>query len=248
MEDSKAQDVSDDGTTVVGYSATVSDFFPLHGFVWTEEAGMQDLGTLPGSSSSYASGISGDRAVIVGLSWMPDGEHAVRWVDHRIEDLGVPAGYVGAEGTAANINGSVVVGGARLDDNDPYWRAIVWTPRLGGFRDLGEVLTSAGVDMSGWVLHPAADVSADGRVIGGEGLYNGDERGWVVTLPFLGTCCADFNGDGDLGTDADIAAFFACLSGSCCPTCCSADFNGDGDVGTDADIESFFRVLAGASC
>jgi hypothetical protein len=59
---------------------------------------------------------------------------------------------------------------------------------------------------------------------------------------------ADFNGDGDLGTDADIESFFACLAGSCCPTCGSADFNGDGDIGTDADIESFFRVLAGGSC
>jgi hypothetical protein len=59
---------------------------------------------------------------------------------------------------------------------------------------------------------------------------------------------ADFNGDGDEGTDADIEAFFACLGGNCCVTCGSADFNGDGDVGTDADIESFFRVLAGGPC
>ncbi len=62
------------------------------------------------------------------------------------------------------------------------------------------------------------------------------------------TCSADFNGDGDVGTDADIAAFFACLAGSCCPTCGSADFNGDGDIGTDVDIESFFRVLGGSPC
>ena len=59
---------------------------------------------------------------------------------------------------------------------------------------------------------------------------------------------SDFNNDGDVGTDADIEAFFACLAGNCCPTCGSADFNGDGDIGTDADIESFFRVLAGGSC
>jgi subtilisin family serine protease len=58
----------------------------------------------------------------------------------------------------------------------------------------------------------------------------------------------DFDGDGDVGTDADIEAFFACLAGACCPTCGSADFDGDGDVGTDADIEAFFRVLAGGAC
>jgi hypothetical protein len=59
---------------------------------------------------------------------------------------------------------------------------------------------------------------------------------------------ADFNGDGDLGTDADLHQFFDCLSGNCCTTCGSADFNGDGDVGTDEDIEAFFRVLAGGPC
>jgi hypothetical protein len=59
---------------------------------------------------------------------------------------------------------------------------------------------------------------------------------------------ADFNNDGDSGTDADIEAFFACIGGSCCASCGSADFNGDGDAGTDADIEAFFRVLAGGLC
>jgi len=66
--------------------------------------------------------------------------------------------------------------------------------------------------------------------------------------PQCGT--ADFNCDGDVGTDADIEAFFACLAGNCCNTCDrhGADFNGDGDIGTDRDIESFFSVLAGGPC
>jgi hypothetical protein len=60
----------------------------------------------------------------------------------------------------------------------------------------------------------------------------------------------DFDCDGDIGTDADIESFFACLSGTCpAPPCTSnADFDGDGDIGTDADIEAFFRVLAGGTC
>jgi hypothetical protein len=65
-----------------------------------------------------------------------------------------------------------------------------------------------------------------------------------------GGCTADFNCDGDTGTDADIESFFACLAGTCpaapCPN--NADFNNDGDTGTDSDIESFFRVLAGGPC
>jgi hypothetical protein len=85
-----------------------------------------------------------------------------------------------------------------------------------------------------------------------------NDVGSSVTISNLATgylrraarCTSDFNGDGDFGTDADIEAFFACLSGSCCGTCNphGSDFNDDGDFGTDADIESFFRVLAGGPC
>jgi hypothetical protein len=54
----------------------------------------------------------------------------------------------------------------------------------------------------------------------------------------------DFDLDGDVGTDADIEAFFRSLAGIGGNT----DFNMDGDYGTDADIESFFCALAGGSC
>ncbi len=84
----------------------------------------------------------------------------------------------------------------------------------------------------------------------GKGIQvNYDTHG--ATLVIVQRCGgADFNCDGDVGTDADIEAFFSCLAGSCPPPPCtnSADFNADGDVGTDADIESFFRVLAGGHC
>jgi hypothetical protein len=68
------------------------------------------------------------------------------------------------------------------------------------------------------------------------------------TVPHCGS--ADFNCDGDTGTDADIESFFLCLSGTCpaLPCTSTADFNGDGDTGTDADIEAFFRVLGGGTC
>jgi Kelch motif len=70
----------------------------------------------------------------------------------------------------------------------------------------------------------------------------------ISTSTLLTINSADFNGDGDVGTDADIESFFACLSGNCCTTCGTADFNSDGDTGTDADIESFFSVLGGGPC
>jgi glucose/arabinose dehydrogenase len=81
--------------------------------------------------------------------------------------------------------------------------------------------------------------------------YISPEGGDMLTAMYSGVCgTADFNCDGDVGTDQDIEAFFACLSGVCPPPPCtnSADFNGDGDIGTDQDIESFFRVLSGFPC
>jgi hypothetical protein len=71
-----------------------------------------------------------------------------------------------------------------------------------------------------------------------------------VCTPPSGCDSADFDCDGDVGTDADIQAFFACVAGNCpAPPCTnSSDFNHDGDLGTDADIEAFFRVLGGGPC
>jgi hypothetical protein len=95
------------------------------------------------------------------------------------------------------------------------------------------------------------DVVYGGYVNGVRRLYIAmGEGGFATDLdPVSRTCTNDYNDDGDVGTDADIEAFFACLAGNCCATCPSdADFNGDGDVGTDEDIESFFRVLAGGAC
>jgi len=71
----------------------------------------------------------------------------------------------------------------------------------------------------------------------------------TVPAPLTPTCgSADFDNDGDTGTDQDIETFFACIGGNCCPLCGTADFDGDGDTGTDLDIEAFFRVMGGGPC
>src|SRR5205814_831118 len=68
----------------------------------------------------------------------------------------------------------------------------------------------------------------------------GSYQYFTFYLGVTGPCgSADFNCDGDIGTDADIESFFACIAGDCPAAPCNstADFNGDGDIGTDADIE-----------
>jgi hypothetical protein len=82
--------------------------------------------------------------------------------------------------------------------------------------------------------------------------WTGQTLGGDYRITLTGACFAhapcgtnDFNGDGDVATDADITAFFECLRGDCCPTCASPDFDGDGNIGTDADVVAFFRAFSG---
>lgn len=49
----------------------------------------------------------------------------------------------------------------------------------------------------------------------------------------------DLNHDGDVGTDADIEAFFTDIARDCC----SGDWDGDGVAGTTEDVAAFFAAL-----
>src|SRR5262249_14614662 len=110
----------------------------------------------------------------------------------------------------------------------------IYRPRIGVTgRNFGLYLKGTGRDQDGEIYFCGS------AILGPAGT-----RGAILKMVPIPCGSADFNGDGDVGTEADIEAFFACLSGDCCPTC-NPDFNNDGDVGTDADIEAFFRVLAG---
>src|SRR5262249_33726981 len=118
-----------------------------------------------------------------------------------------------------------------------------------GIADVNTLLARAGANLTGWELNEVRGVSSDGTIVTGVAIHDGVQEAWISSIP--GACgSADFDCDGDVGTDADIAAFFACVAGDCPRGACTstADMDGDGDVGTDADIETFFRILAGGAC
>jgi hypothetical protein len=104
-------------------------------------------------------------------------------------------------------------------------------------------------DLQAWIRNTRLE--PDWLRIGGDIVGGTPAPAFNMVLSLEGTpgpCRADFNSDGDVGTDQDIEDFFACLAGNCCATCGTADFDGDGELATDADIEAFFRVLAGNPC
>ena len=180
----EATGVSADGSIVVGFSGTEA-------FRWSSSTGIQGLGFLPGLNTglfSSARDISADGNTIVGQSSSPivaAGE-AFRWTEQTgMVGLGNMGGRLrGSEATGVSANGARIVGiGQPTAGGQPL--PLVWDP-LDGIRDLQQVLTGQlglGASLSGWNLERAHAISADGRVIVGDG-RNPENRleAWVAFL------------------------------------------------------------------
>lgn len=74
---------------VVGFAPTAQG--RIHAFVWDKSGGMQDLGTLPGDSTSFAWAVN-DLGQVAGQSIGPNGSSAVLWDHGQIVDLNSVAG------------------------------------------------------------------------------------------------------------------------------------------------------------
>jgi uncharacterized membrane protein len=238
---------SADGSVLVGSCSDSAGH--IRGFRWDLDSGQFTLLTA-GSRACPAWGVSASGAMIVGVA-LPD--RGANWLGGSTTAATVsPPGNAAAVSFYAACDQGAKVFGRVDDTGDSMWSAM-WSATT-GLVNLNTYLPSVGVNLGGYVLTGGPLISDDGLVI----LAADQHEDWggaiipakwvVVTVPTCAT--SDFNSDGDFGTDQDIEAFFACLSGNCCPSCwrAGADFNGDGDVGTDQDIEAFFRVLAGGSC
>jgi probable HAF family extracellular repeat protein len=210
---SSAQGVSADGSVVVGYSASANSlnqpwqggplqndaFSGFEAFVWTETAGMIGLGDLPGGYfDSSASAVSANGQVIVGTGTSAAGAEAFRWTSQTgMTGLGyLNSQAPGSAALSASGDGSIIVGQSILRRelasepiggivpiyNDIY-AAFIWDAQH-GMRNLQSVLaTDYGLDLTGWKLTSAVDISDDGLVIAGNGINPlGQEEGWVVRL------------------------------------------------------------------
>jgi probable HAF family extracellular repeat protein len=156
--------ISDNGSTIVGWSNTTPGTFPSgqHAFRWTQAGGMQDLGSLQGSAgTSIAYAANSDGSVVVGVTDMPPHQgitvppHAFRWTQAGgMQDLG----SLGLDATAyaVNLDGSVVVGSAGLAAGGRH--AFRWTQAT-GMQDLGT--------LSGLNQAAATSVSGDGNIVVG---------------------------------------------------------------------------------
>jgi probable HAF family extracellular repeat protein len=230
----EARGISEAGH-IVGWATTATA--GQHAFRWTQSGGMIDLGTLGGTGAYSFAFDANTQGTVVGASTSPDGYRGFMWTPGTgMQALPVLPGFLESWASALN-NQNQVVGYSTApgaDDCETIFEPTLW--------ENGTAIALNQHIAGSITLHSVVDINERGEIIG---ISAGGSA--VLLVPVAG-CSPDFDGDGDIGTDADIQAFFACLAGNCCPNCGSPDFNSDGDIGTDADIESFFRVMAGGSC
>lgn len=171
--------ISADGTVIVGWASSENG---REAFRWTESEGLLALGDLPaGSFDSWATGVSADGSVIVGLALNP-GPTSFRWTATTgMVDLGSPPGGIGSHAWGVSADGSVVVGDAGVSGE---LVPAIWD-EIHGMRNLEEVLAELGLGSSleGWDLEQATAVSADGLTVAGWGYSPfGGEEAWVAYL------------------------------------------------------------------
>lgn len=173
---SEGRKVSRDGSTIIGIAGTADGD---RAFAWTASSGMQNLGLLsPGDGASSAWGVNADGTVVAGVS----GINAVIWTNGIAQNIGMLPGATNAIAFTVSDDGSFVGGYSFFGFNAT---ATLWSQSLGTV-DLNTYLPTLGIDLTGWELDYTRDISADGTTIVGEGLYNGELRGWVVTIPSPG--------------------------------------------------------------
>lgn len=166
----QALGVSADGSVVVGFANGPSSQTP---FRWSAADGMVGLGHLPGGSYAGANDVSSDGSIIVGSGQTATGSEAFRWTQAGgMVGLGELAGGTEwSDAYAVSADGSVIVGSSADALGE---QAVIWTAE-GGMQRLLDVLVAGGVDLTGWTLTAAYDVSDDGRFIVGSG-YDPDNH------------------------------------------------------------------------
>lgn len=92
----------------------------------------------------------------------------------------LPGGSFGSVATGVSADGSVVVGQSQSASG---FEVFVWDS-TNGMRELDQVLTNQGIDLTGWTLWSAEGVSHDGLTIVGYGTNPSNAfEAWIAVIP-----------------------------------------------------------------
>lgn len=132
----------------------------------------QDLGVLPGHTSSVARGVNAAGLVVGESSSSPENSRAFVWESGVMRDLGALPGDGSSSATAVNASGQIV-GWSRSADGSMS-HAVLW--QGGAIVDLGTLLPPS----SGWKLTRAAAINDLGQIVG-TGMHDGHARAFLLT-------------------------------------------------------------------
>lgn len=167
-------------------------------------AQFRGLGDLPGGEFySYATAVSADGTVVVGVGVSADGDEAVRWTSEGISPLGdLPRGVHNSVPWGVSADGSVVVGTARTLVASGLFtipEGFVWTV-AGGMRSLSGSSAAYGISANGTVI-VGAPSPAGFRVA--RWTNPGSEAQWSSIPP---EALSDFPGGSDLAKASAVSA------------------------------------------
>lgn len=169
---SEAWGVSADGSVVAGWTSTPDG---VRAFRW--EGSMTIFSLDAEFSQAQAFDISSDGSVVVGRrDHSAGGSEAFRWENGTTIGLGELDGLGSlTEALGISANGSIVGSSCAT--------AFVWDP-VNQMRSVENVLIALGIDLAGWALVSATDISADGNTVVGWGLNpSGDTEAWIAVIP-----------------------------------------------------------------
>jgi len=149
--------ISDDGSIIVGHSENKA-------CLWSDSNGFMSLGVF-----GYARATSSDGAVVVGWSYSDNRREAFRWTesDGMIGLGDLPGGRFESSAFDISGDGSVIVG---VGSTDLGWEGFIWKSEFGMKSLQGYLSIDLGLDLNGWHLVNALDISRDGNTIVGYGI------------------------------------------------------------------------------
>lgn len=174
-------DISEEGSTIIGHAPFTSSI--LLPFIWDATNGMRGLPTLSGDGHlDRPAAVSVDGRFVVGAAESPEGTQAFLWdAVSGIRGLGeLPGGPYFSEARAVSADASVIVGHSWTEELP---EAFIWSPEL-GMNSLEVVLSARRIDLTGWKLETAEDMSSDGRTIVGMAIDpQGQQVAYVAFVP-----------------------------------------------------------------
>lgn len=177
---SRANDVSNDGSVIVGWQDGVTGF--RQGAVWAN--GTQTLITdASGNEISEAGAVSGNGVWVVGggsnfEAWRWSSDTGIINIPHPNSGM-----FFNGSATAVNEDGSIIVGFYRPWPGPALMgEGFIWTETTGRV-ELNEYVASFGIDTQGITFSLPLGMSSDGSSIVGYGLSGGNPVGFLIKLP-----------------------------------------------------------------